>query len=295
MTITVRPLSDFLGADISGIDPLNPLDPADVAAIEQAFLTYRVLRFRGAPMTASQLAAFAGHFGDLQPHVQRKFQHPDDPNIVEMRNFDENGRFDLAAATRGAMENLRDGWHSDLSYDPVPAKATLLHALELPDRGGNTCFSDTTRAYEALPEATKKRVARLKAEFSYGYNTRNAKTNLAASSLDQQGRNSTTVVHPVICAHPVTRRPSIYVNPLITLRILDVPEAESDALLDELFDMIDQPEFRWEQEWQVGDTLMWENRGGVQHCGRLDYPRDQRRRFIRTTVRGQPIEMYDAA
>lgn len=295
MSITITPLSDFLGAEIGGIDTRRPINATDLAAVEQAFLVHRVLRFRDGPLDVPQLAAFSRQFGDLQPHVQRKFQHPEDPNVVEMRNYDDSGKFNLAAASRGAMENLRDGWHSDLSYDPVPAKATLLHAVELPSHGGNTCFSDATRAYESLPEATKRRLAGLMAEFSYGNNTRNKMTNVAASSLDQQGRESTTVTHPVICAHPLTGRPAIYVNPLMTIRIAGIPEGESDALLDELFDALDHPDFRWEQEWRIGDTIMWENRGGVMHCGRLDYPRDQRRRFIRTTVRGQRIDMHRAA
>jgi taurine dioxygenase len=295
LSITITPLSDFLGAEIGGLDMHQPMDAADLAAVERAFLEHRVLRFRDGPMDVRQLAAFSRQFGELQPHVQRKFQHPEDPNVVEMRNFGDDGKFNLAAASRGAMENLRDGWHSDLSYDPVPAKATLLHALELPSHGGNTCFSDATRAYESLAEATKRRLAGLTAEFSYGNNTRNKMTNVAASSLDQQGRESTTVSHPVICAHPLTGRPAIYVNPLMTVRIAGIPEAESDALLEELFDALDRPDFRWEQEWAIGDTIMWENRGGVMHCGRLNYPRDQRRRFIRTTVRGQRIDMHRAA
>ena len=295
MTVTIRPTGATLGADIEGIDMRNPLDADAAAAIERAFLDHRVLRFRGPVLTPLELSVFSAQFGALQPHVQRKFQHPEDPNVVEMRNFDADGKFDLAAASRGAMERLRDGWHSDLSYDTVPAKATLLHALEIPSRGGNTCFTDTHAAYTALPEAMKRRIAGLRAEFSYGANSRNEKTNLAASSLDQQGRDSTTVVHPVVCVHPVTRRPAIYVNPLIAVRILEVSEAESDAILDDLFDWIDRPDFRWEHEWRVGDTLMWENRGGVMHCGRLDYPRDERRQFIRTTVRGQTIEMHGTA
>lgn len=295
MTVTIAPAGKSLGASVEGIDLRRPLATETEAAIEQAFLDHHVLLFRGPTLTAHELSVFSAHFGDLQPHVQRKFQHPEDPNVVEMRNFDADGKFDLAAATRGAMERLRDGWHSDLSYDSVPAKATLLHAHEIPSLGGNTCFTDTHAAYAALPAETKQRIAGLKAEFSYGANSRNKLTNLAASSLDAQGRESTTVVHPVVCVHPVTRRPAIYVNPLIAVRIVDVPDAESEAILDELFDWIDRPEFRWEHEWQVGDTLMWENRGGVMHCGRLDYPRDERRRFIRTTVRGQPIEMHGAA
>lgn len=295
MGVTVTPLGDYLGAEIANVDLREPPSDDTVAAIEQAFLDHQVLRFRGPLLSVPELAAFSARFGTLQPHVQRKFQHPQDPNVVEMRNYDDDGKFDLAAASRGSMERLRDGWHSDLSYDPAPAKATLLHALQIPDRGGNTVFTSTHAVYEALPDPTKRRLAGLQAEFSYGGNTRNKFTNMAASSLDQAGRDGTTVTHPVVCAHPVTRRPAIYVNPLITVRILGLDEAESDALLDELYDWIDRPEFRWEHEWRLGDTLMWENRGGVMHCGRLDYPRDQHRHMIRTTVRGQPIEAHDAA
>lgn len=294
MTVTVTPLGDGFAAGIEAVDMARPLAAEDFASIEQAFQDYRVLRFRGRPLTVSELSAFSSYFGDLQPHVQRKFQHPEDPNVVEMRNFDEAGKFDLAAASRGALEEVRDGWHSDLSYDPVPAKATFLHALEIPSRGGNTCFTDTHAAYADLPDRLKRRLAGLKAEFSYGANRRNAGTNLAAKSLDKEGKESTTVVQPVICVHPATRRPAIYVNPLMTQRILDVPETESDDLLDELFEWITRPAYRWEHEWRIGDTLMWENRGGVMHCGRLNYPRNERRRFIRTTVRGQAIEMHAA-
>ncbi len=295
MKVEVTPFGEKFGAEIGGIDPRQSLARDGVAAIEQAFLDHMVLRFRGQPLNVSELAAFSAHFGDLQPHVQRKFRHPDDPNVVEMRNYGDDGKFDRAAASRGAMERLRDGWHSDLSYDPMPAKATLLHALEIPDRGGNTCFANTHAAYEALSETTRKRIAGLRAVFSYGGNTRNKFTGMAASSLDKDARETTTVIHPVACVHPVTRRPAIYVNPLVTERIVDLPEAESDALLEELYDWIDRPEFCWEHEWRLGDTLMWENRGGLMHCGRLDYPRDQRRRLIRTTVRGQAIEAHAAA
>lgn len=295
MTVTVTPLGDGFAAGIEEVDMACPLSAEDFASIEQAFQDYRVLRFRGRPLTVSELSAFSSYFGDLQPHVQRKFQHPEDPNVVEMRNFDETGKFDLAAASRGALEEVRDGWHSDLSYDSVPAKATFLHALEIPSRGGNTCFTDTHAAYADLPDRLKRRLVGLKAEFSYGANRRNARTNLAANNLDKAGKESTTVVQPVICAHPVTRRPAIYVNPLMTQCILGVSETESDDILDELFEWITRPAYRWEHEWRIGDTLMWENRGGVMHCGRLDYPRNERRRFIRTTVRGQAIEMHAAS
>jgi taurine dioxygenase len=295
MAVKITPLGEGFAAAVEGVDMAASLAMADSEVIERAFLDHRVLCFRGQPLTVSELSTFSAYFGDLQPHVQRKFQHPEDPNVVEMRNFDETGKFDLAAASRGALERLRDGWHSDLSYDPIPAKATFLHSLEIPSRGGNTCFTDTHAAYADLPDRLKRRLSGLNAEFSYGANRRNARTNLAANTLDKAGREGTTVIQPVVCVHPVTQRPAIYVNPLMTQCILGVPEAESDEILDELFEWMTLPAYRWEHEWQVGDTLMWENRGGVMHCGRLDYPRDERRRFIRTTVRGQAIEMYAAS
>ena len=294
MSITITAIDDGLGADIEVIDMTAPLEGEEISAIERAFDRYLVLRFRGQPLDAGQLAAFARQFGDLQPHVQRKFQHPDEANVVEMRSFDKTGKFDLAGASRGATERLRDGWHSDLAYDRVPAKATLLHSIEVPSRGGNTCFANTCRVYAALPEDLKRRIAGLRAEFTYGRNARNKATNLAATSLDQHGRDNTTAVHPLVCVHPASRRPALYANPLVTVRVLGMAAGPSDDLLDELFDWLDRPEFRWEHGWRTADTLMWENRGGVMHCGRLDYPRNQRRHFIRTTVRGQPIEAHVA-
>lgn len=292
MTITIHNTDGPVGAEISGVDPSRPLDGATVAAIEQAFCDRRVLLFRDGPLDVHQLVRLSANFGALQPHVQRSYQHPDAPEVVVMSNVDKDGRFNEAGARRGASENLRDGWHSDLSYDPTPAKATLLHAQEIPSRGGNTCFTDTAAAYASLPETVKARLAGLKAEFRYGGHTRNKKTSLAASTLADDSQ--TIAIHPVICSHPITGQPSIYANPLIATRILGVDEAESETLLEVLFDEIDRPEYRWEHNWRIGDTLMWENRGGVMHSGRLDYPRDERRIFIRTTVSGDgPIILYN--
>jgi taurine dioxygenase len=127
-----------------------------------------VLLFRGQPLSPPELTAFARQFGPLQPHVQRKYQHPDAPEVVIMTNRNADGSFDDAGAHRGAMEATRDGWHSDLSYDPVPAKATLLHAVEIPSRGGNTCFANVAKLYEDLPADLKARIDGREAEFWYG-------------------------------------------------------------------------------------------------------------------------------
>ena len=78
----------------------------------------------------------------------------------------------------------------------------------------------------------------------------------------------------------------------MTTRILGVSQAESDAMLNQLFDALDDSSVRFEHQWRVGDTLLWDNRGGLLHTGRLDYPRNEARRFMRATVSGTAIEPY---
>ncbi|HEX2198244.1 MAG TPA: TauD/TfdA family dioxygenase [Burkholderiales bacterium] len=292
MALHVEPLSEVCGAEVHGIDVTKPLASEDVANIAAAFDRHKVLVFRRQPMTARELAAFSAHFGELQVHVQVAYQHPEVPEVVQMTNRKADGTFDEVGASRGAAPNTRDGWHSDLSFERAPAKATLLHAIEIPDRGGNTCFSNTTLAYLALPEDLKRRLDGLSAEFVYGQAKRNALAAKAAEALRGAAKSETAAVHPVIVRHAATGEPGIYVNPYTTQRILGIPEDESEAIIERLADEMESMAYRWEHVWSVGDTLMWDNRGTLMHSGRIDYPLNQARRFIRTTVRGTPLTPY---
>ena len=150
MSLVLAELSPIGGAEIRGVDLTGPLSPADAAGLDRALDRYGFLVARDQPLDAIALAAFGRIFGPLQPHVQRAYQHPEVPEVVVMTNRKRDGSFDEAGARRGAVENTRDGWHSDLSYDPVPAKATLLHGTAIPSRGGNTCFCNTMLAYYSL-------------------------------------------------------------------------------------------------------------------------------------------------
>lgn len=289
---SIRPLSDVCGAEVMGVDMTRPLAAEDAERIDAAFAQHKVLLFREQPLTAEQLRDFSAHFGPLQAHVQRAYQHPDVPEVVRMTNRKPDGSFDEVGAARGAAPRTRDGWHSDLSFDPKPAKATLLHAIDVPSSGGATCFSNTTAVFHGLPEVMRTRLKGLKAEFLYGQAKRNKLAAKAAEGLDAAGKATTAAVHPVLCRHPETDAPGVFANPYTTSRILDLPEAESEAIIEDLADRIDDAAVRWEHEWSVGDTLMWDNRGGLLHSGRLDYPRNEARRFIRTTVSGGPILAY---
>lgn len=293
MGIEVNPLSHACGAEILGLDLARRPSPDDVAAIEAALDRHKVLLVRKQPLSAHQLADFSASLGELLVHVQRSYLHPEVPEVVRMTNKKADGTFDEVGATRGVTPRTRDGWHTDLSFEAEPAKATLLHAVEVPDSGGNTCFSNTTMGYLDLPDATKRRLNGLRAEFVYGQARRNKLAAKAAENLDADAKARTTAVHPAIVRHASTGEPGIYVNAFTTARLLDLPENESETLIEMLIDRIEDQSYRWEHTWSVGDTLIWDNRGGLMHTGRMDYPRDQARRFLRTTVKGGRLQPYD--
>ena len=275
MGIQIHDLNGPLGAEVLGVDAGTPLAPGDLKAINEAFLRRMVLRFRGPAFTPQQLCNFSRQFGEIQPHIAKKYRLPDVPEVVLMINQDEKGNFDKVGAERGV------GWHSDLAYDWIPAKATLLHAVAIPDRGGNTRFLNTVMAYDEMPADLKRRVDGRLAAFLQG----------GRQGLNQgimaTGEQNPYVVHPIIRVHPDTGRKAVYANPYHIHSILGMPRQEGDALLEELFAWCGQDRFVWQQQRQVADTLMWENRCGW-HSGTLDYPLDQLRKFYRTTIRGTP-------
>lgn len=271
--VEIKRLGGPLGAEVRGVDPRVPLDPQALRSIDQAFVDNLVLRFRDASMTALQLRDFARQFGPLREHVAKSYRHPEVPEVVMMTNKDAQGNYDQVGAERGV------GWHSDGTFEPVPPKATLLHAVAIPDYGGNTMFANMYLAYETMPAHLKRRVDGRLALFRLRGRKQMTQGIVAADDL----RKMTDVTHPVIRVHPQSGMKSVFVNPHHTLGIVGLTREDSDALLEEIFEWCSRDELQWEQEWQAADTIMWENRSAW-HSGRADYPRDQLRQFLRTTI-----------
>lgn len=275
--LEIRKIGDALGAEVRGIDPRKPMNADDLAAVNSAFLEHLVLRFRDAPMSPTQLKDFGMRFGPLKGHVAKAYAHREVPEIVNMSNQNDEGEYDPVGAGRGV------GWHSDGAFEAVPAKATLLHAIAVPSVGGRTKFANMYLAYETMPERLKKRVDGLQAVFRL----RGRQSNTQGIVSKDELQRTKDVVHPMIRVHPETGRKSVYANPLHTLAVAGMPQGESDALLEELFDWCLQDRFQWHQDWQVGDTIIWENRSAW-HAASTDYPKHEARKFIRTTIAGTP-------
>ena len=276
MAVTIRKLAEPLLAEVLGVDIARPVADHDMAAIEAAFLDHHVLVFRDTPLTPPQFLAFSRRFGDLQPHKTKQYWHPEYDEIVMLTNLDKQGNIDPFGAKRGV------GWHTDLCYDEVPAKATILHSQEIPTSRGDTLFANMALAYAAMPDDLKRRVEGRQASFRFG-----GRVELYRKALSAADQAIPAVRHPAVRTHPDTGRRSVYVNPVHTMDFADTDEAESQGLLREVFDWCGQERFQARHRWRVGDTVIWDNRC-LWHSATGDFPPDQRRVLMRTTVRGTP-------
>jgi taurine dioxygenase len=285
MPIEIRRADGPIGAEIVGVDLAKPISRKTFSAIEATFNDRSVIVFRNQTIDERQHVAFSRRFGELEIHVMRQYVLDDVPEILLISNVQENGR-PIGLIDAGQY------WHTDLSYEATPSRCSLLYAREVPMREdgtalGDTMFTSAVAAYDALPEAMKRRIAGLHALHRYGdrYDAMRSAGSLRDAMTAEQRERLSGAVHPVVRTHPQTGRKAIYVNEGMTVRILELPEDESRDLLAELCAHITRPEFRYVHKWQTGDLLLWDN-CAVQHCAVADYAPPLRRLMHRTTVRG---------
>lgn len=284
MSLPIHPFEAALGAEVRGIDLSSDIDAATFEQIKAAWNQYSVLLFREQKISPADQVRFTRRFGELEIHWLDEWIHPEHPEILFISNLVENGR-------HIGVYNAGHYWHSDLSYMAEPSRGSFLYAIEIPERNGeplgDTLFTSTAAAYDALPKVMKKRIEGLSAAFSVA--NRNAKLNAAgdrgATQTEEQRGKTPETVHKVVRTHPVTGRKCIYVNEGHTSRIVGLPEEESRALMAELCVHVTRPEFVYRHRWRVGDLLMWDN-VPTQHVATFDYQLPQRRHLHRTTIKG---------
>ncbi len=271
-----KPLTKYIGCEVSGIDLREPVPPAAAAAIYRRWLDHGVLLFRDQQLEQEDLIRVTGIFGEFAPLGRPKHTLPSGfskilPNIMLISNIRENGE------TIGALPDGEMLFHHDTIHRDDPHKATLLYSVEIPTYGGDTLFASGTAAYDTLDPAMKQKLEGLRAVNYYVYNSVKRDDKQAVDAASQ-------AVHPVVRTHEETKRKALYVNRLMSVRIEGMEEAESDALLNFLFDHSEKPEFVYTHVWRKGDLIVWDNR--CSSHARTDFPADQRRLLLRTTVKG---------
>jgi len=278
MTLEIRPLDAALGAEVIGLDPSAELAPAEVARLVEAFLAHHLLCFRSQPMDATAFDRLGRVFGTPKVQLLRDKRHGE---VATVSVLDSTYRTPEAKPDDLRLVRL-SGWHTDDSYFAVPAKATMLQALALPSRGGETRFCNTRRAYEDLPEATKRRLAGLRAV--HGYDTPRAPARAVARTAEEIAETP-DVEHPLVRTHEDSGSKAIYFNPNRTDRVVGLERGESDRLLDELYAHMTQPRYRYDHKWRPGDILLWDNRSLV-HSVNVDFPVGETRRHQRILLEG---------
>ena len=252
-------------------------------AIKDAWGKHLVLVFRGQKVSQDDQLRFASYFGDLgsrkkAPEALRartEGVQQDNEKVLLVSNIKVDGK------PIGAFGEGEFWFHIDSGYTPRPYKYTFLYALELPSRGGNTMFSNMYKAYEAVPPALKEKLKGKTALHIHEYN----RAKQANSSGDISGIPHHA--HPIFITHPDTGRKTLFVDRLMTTRIEGVSQDESDAILDQLYEIGERREFIFEHVWQLGDFLMWDNRCTIH--ARTDFPKEERRLLRRCTVEGEPL------
>ena len=279
----ITPAGETLGATVEGVDLAKPLNRRDFAAVLRALGEYSVLRFPAQQLEAAQLKAFARRFGSLEINVAGTFQEPGHPEVMILSNIVENGR------PIGARDAGQD-WHTDMSYSDTIALANLLYALKVPRRAGvalgGTEFANMHAAYAALPEELKTRLDGMTVlhDFNKFWEMMRQRPGSWRPPLsEEQRRTKPPVSHPIFLTHPITGRKSLYANPGYSMRINELPQKESDEILEFLFDHQTKPKYRYAARWQVGDVLMWDNMRTI-HNAVADYRPDEPRLIKRCQV-----------
>lgn len=275
--LDVSPLDAPLGAEIAGLDLRRKLPGKDVQAILEAWYKYQVIVFRGQELSPQQLVDFTRQLGEpgvpRMPSQAARDIIPDlPPEVMIVSNVRVDGK-PLGLAHDGEM-----WFHSDMCYVEIPHTATMLYAVDLPSSGGNTLFADMYAAYDNLRSDIRDRLEDMKALQVHDYK----RTERPGTELDLTKVGN--YAHPVFVTHPETGKKAVYVNRLMTARIEGVERAESDMLLEELFETAEDPSIVYEHEWQPGDLVIWDNRC-ITHA-RTDFPENERRLLRRTTIVG---------
>jgi taurine dioxygenase len=277
--IEVIPTGAALGAEARGVD-LKRLDDASFAQLMDAWHAHSVLLFRDQSLSDQELIAFSRRLGDLDwAPVQETGRRFVDglPEIYIVSNVKVNGE---------PIGSLGDGeavWHTDMSYLDVPPKASMLYSLEIPPTGGNTSFCTMYGVYEALPARLKERIAGLKIKHDGTYNSGGYVRQGVTPTDDPL--TSPGAVHPLVCTHPANGRRMLYLGRRRNAYLVGLALDESEALLNELWSVVDRPEFAWEHVWRVGDLVLWDNRCTMHRRDAFDPT--TRRIMHRTQVKGE--------
>ena len=274
-SFTITPLTGHIGAEVVGLDFREPLDAQTRARLNEAFAEHHVLVMRDQHFGPEEFKAAAQVFGELQQHDKKEHHVPGHPDVYYVSN-DEivNGRRIIPGET----------FHTDHSNHPRPPKATMLYAVELPSKGGDTQYTNMHDAYDDLPAHTKARLDGLKAV--HVYLSKYSPRPLGGITADSLRDVPPPGVHPIVRTHPENGRKALYLNPVRIESIVGMEDDDALKLIDELMRHSTQKKYEYRHQWRHGDWVIWDNRS-VMHQANPDYDMNERRYLYRLMLKGE--------
>ena len=275
LPFTITPLTDHTGAEVSGLDFRLPIEGETRAGLARAFAGHHVLVMRDQHFTPDEFKAAARLFGELLPHDKKEHHVPGHPDVYYVSN-DEfvNGRRIIPGET----------FHTDHSNHPRPPKATMLFAVELPSKGGDTQYVNMHDAYDDLPADTKRRIEGLEAV--HVYLSRHSPRPLGHITEESLRNLPPPGIHPLVRMHPENGRKALYLNPVRMESIVGMADAEALALIGDLMRHATQQKYEYRHKWRPGDWVIWDNRS-VMHQANADYDMSERRYLWRLMLKGE--------
>ena len=281
--LSVKRLHPLFVGEVTGIDLTRPVPREAFRTIWEAFNEHQVLVFRDQAFDDESQIAFSRNFGDLETMIAHPGNDWNPGHISVMTNLGKDGNF--LPPDHPAMEHRarNEAWHSDSSFKPVPALASLLAARIVPPIGGNTDFASPRAAYDALPE---RRKAELEGVIVIHRMTHRDMENDKGYRDEDKKRH--VVTHPLVRTNPVNGRRALYVGSHAQ-EIVGLPPEEGGRVLDELTAFCTQPQFVYSHAWRDGDAVMWDNRCTLHRATMFDKTR-YKRKLHRTTIAGRSPE-----
>jgi taurine dioxygenase len=274
-SFTITPLTGHTGAEVVGLDFTKPIEGETRATLNRAFVEHHVLVMREQHFGPEEFRVAAQVFGELQQHDKKEHHVPGHPHVYYVSN-DEfvDGKRIIPGET----------FHTDHSNHPRPPKATMLFAVELPSRGGDTQYVNVHEAYDDLPESHKRKIDGLKAV--HVYQSKYSPRRLGYISEESLRDIPPPGVHPLVRTHPENGRKALYLNPVRMESIVGIEDAEAVELIGELMRHATQKKYEYRHQWRYGDWVIWDNRS-VLHQANTDYDLTERRYLYRLMLKGE--------
>jgi len=274
--ILINPTSGSMGVEIHNVDLSNELSDSLFSEIRETFIEHGLIFFRDQELTPDDHLRFAKRWGEI--NINRFFAKVEGYDQIAEVKKDPDQKINIGGA-----------WHTDHSYDQIPAMGSILLAKETPKIGGDTLFANMYRAYETLSTGMKKTLETMKACHSsrhvFGAHTGYAEASNQRISNPELATQD--AIHPVIITHPESKRKALYVNPEFTVNFEGWTVEESKPLLDYLAEHTTQQENTTRFQWKPGSIAFWDNRC-TWHFALNDYP-GETRLMHRITVEGSAL------